>query len=645
MNETNAHPSDIMALAGLVQQAALAERAESARVLEEAVTGICRAGSAEPIGATFARASEAVECAVAGAADPPRVRLAGGELLARLAARCATSLPRSRTWRDADVRLDALRKITRTTTMTRGLDAMLRRVVQDIADTTFADAVAIFLYDDANDLLTVHAGFGVDTSAVGVVSIRATALSVTGRAARELRTIVVPDGLDWSDTSPLAGLGNRGLRAQASVPLVIGGDQPRLVGVLNTYTREPRSWDEIDIEFFETVANELAISIENIRLYGQTTERLERKIHELSTLQRLSREIASTLDSGEVLRSIVEAARSLIRANAAAVFTLGEHEGRRALNVDYRVGEVLQVRDHVERTAHVRRVIETGVTVMQHSEYIEGHYNVLCLPLRSARNTFGALCLRLEPTQAVTDDDLAVLQAFSDSAAIAMENAKLYDEMRGGVARSSLLLQEMHHRVRNNLQTVAALLSLQMRQAETTREGDALREATSRIQAIAAVHDLLSDERRLGGATIAEIARLVADDAHNAIIPPGLQVTFSIQPSDVVVPSRTATIFALLINELVANAVRHGFGGRKQGTITVRSSSDGGMAMVEVENDGDVIAAGFNPSYSTGLGMRIVNRLVTSDLRGVFSIAPAESGRGTVARIRFPLAGVARTTV
>ena len=87
--------------------------------------------------------------------------------------------------------------------------------------------------------------------------------------------------------------------------------------------------------------------------------------------------------------------------------------------------------------------------------------------------------------------------------------------------------------------------------------------------------------------------------------------------------------------------MRHGFVGREQGTIIVRSRADDNSAIVEVENDGDVIAAGFNPSYSKGLGMRIVNRLVSSDLRGVFSIAPADSGAGTVARIRFPLGNMA----
>ncbi|HEY7031229.1 MAG TPA: ATP-binding protein, partial [Thermomicrobiales bacterium] len=143
------------------------------------------------------------------------------------------------------------------------------------------------------------------------------------------------------------------------------------------------------------------------------------------------------------------------------------------------------------------------------------------------------------------------------------------------------------------------------------------------------------DERRLGGATIDAIARLVAEEAHSTLIPPGLQVTFEIPKSDIEVPSKQATVLALLTNELVSNAVSHGFRGRAKGRVTIRAWRDGNLAMLEVANDGQRVPAGFNPSESRGLGMRIVQRLVSSDLRGEFSIQ--SSDEGTAATIAFPL--------
>jgi two-component sensor histidine kinase len=194
----------------------------------------------------------------------------------------------------------------------------------------------------------------------------------------------------------------------------------------------------------------------------------------------------------------------------------------------------------------------------------------------------------------------------------------------------------MHHRVRNNLQTVAALLSIHLRQEENAPWSSSLREAVSRVQAIAAVHDLLSDESRLGGTTVDVLAKHVADEAYGTLIPPGLEVTFDIAPSDVVVPSRQATVLALLINELVSNAVSHGFHGRDRGTITIKATRDGPAATVVVTNDGVSVPEGFDPAESEGLGMRIIQRLVTSDLRGTFTIR-TEAGDRVVARLSFPV--------
>jgi two-component sensor histidine kinase len=118
--------------------------------------------------------------------------------------------------------------------------------------------------------------------------------------------------------------------------------------------------------------------------------------------------------------------------------------------------------------------------------------------------------------------------------------------------------------------------------------------------------------------------------------PPGLTVTFDIPPSEVRVPSKQATILALLINELVANAVRHGFADRDYGTVTITAREKNGDAIIEICNDGEAICEDFDPAGSHGLGMRIVQRLVSADLHGTFHIGPSDCG--SIAVITFPLA-------
>jgi two-component sensor histidine kinase/putative methionine-R-sulfoxide reductase with GAF domain len=536
-----------------------------------------------------------------------------------------------------EARLRALHRINRTATANLKLSEMLETTVRVVAETTRSDACALFLYDPATDSLALRAAVGLNPASVGALTFRPGS-GITGRAAAEGRPVIAPEARSHEDFVSSALFGDGVYTSQASVPLLYHGAN-RLVGVLNILSVSRRTFDDDDVAFLQTVAGELAISIENARLYSRTDARLRRKIAELGTLQRVSRTVASSLDLSHVLRLIAEAAVELINAEAAAIFRLPRPgdglTGEQRPTIEYRVGHARQVTDVDRRNEFVLDVMESGAAQSMEVQYTDGAGRLFCLPLRSARGNLGALCLRLAPGIELTEDELGLLQAFSDSASIAIENAELYQDARHGLETASTLLQEMHHRVRNNLQTVAALLSIQLRQLGDEPASVHLREAVSRIQAIAAVHDLLSDERRLGGATVDAIARLVAEEAQSTLVPPGVQVTFEIPKSDIEVPSKQATVLALLTNELVSNAVTHGFRGRERGRVAIRALRDGNLVRFEVANDGQRVPEGFNPSESSGLGMRIVQRLVSSDLRGEFSIQSTEAG--TVAAITFPL--------
>jgi two-component sensor histidine kinase/putative methionine-R-sulfoxide reductase with GAF domain len=579
-----------------------------------------------------------------GHGGDPATALAAGAALAAL----ATAWHETETARrDGDLPgpdaplhwLAALHRINRSATADLNLADRLEDAVRVLAETTGADACAIMLYDASTDALALRAAVGLNPAAVGALTTH-TGSGITGAAAAQRKVIAAADARKHPAYAPYPATGEDVYASQISVPMVLrrGGEPESLVGVLNLFTLHCREFAEDEIAFLQTVAGELAIGIENARLYSQTDARLQRKIAELGTLQRVSHTIASTLDLEDVLRLIAEQAVALFNVEAAAIFRFPGRAGDTAAPpmISYRVGPSRTPLDEPGRDEVIREVMETGAARAYDLDYEDGAGRLFCLPLRSAREPFGALCLRLAPGTELAEDELGLLQAFSDAATVAIENATLYQDARRGLEVASALLQEMHHRVRNNLQTVAALLSIQLRQNEAAPWASHLREAISRVQAIAAVHDLLSDERRLGGTTVDVIARHAADEAYGTLIPPGLAVRFDIPPNDVRVPSRQATILALLINELVANAVRHGFAGRKRGTVSIRACEDRGEAVVEIENDGEAIPADFDPGGSHGLGMRIIQRLVTADLHGSFDIGPSD--RGSMAVLRFPLA-------
>jgi two-component system, sensor histidine kinase PdtaS len=534
-------------------------------------------------------------------------------------------------------RMRALHKISKAATTSPRPQELLEGCVRSIARATRSDACAVFLYNEATDTLSLWGAVGLNPASIGALSIRP-GEGITGLAAQERHPIVAADAQQHPAWRRAQHFGDSVYASQASIPMMIEAPS-KLVGVLNIHSASRRELSEDDVAFLRTVANELAIGVEFARLRNQTDARLQRKIDELGTLQRVSRSVASSLSLSNVLKLIAEAAAELTNAEAAALFRLappGSTSDDAATPViEYRVGRTKRPTEEDRRDSIVQLVIESGEARSIELEYLDGLSRLYCLPLRSARERWGALCVRLAPGKELGEDELALLQAFTDSASIAIENAELYRDARSGAETASALLQEMHHRVRNNLQTLAALLSLQIRTVEDAATVRQLREATGRIQAIASVHDLLSDEQHFRGATVDAIARTVAEQASVTLRPHDVHVTFDIPPSDVVVSSRQATVLALIINELLANAMTHGFAGRNEGHVRIVAVAESGNALLRVTNDGQRISEEFAAATSRGLGLRIVDRLAQSDLRGAFTIGPGLGG--TVAEITFPL--------
>jgi two-component sensor histidine kinase len=515
--------------------------------------------------------------------------------------------------------------------------AIAEFVTTSVVDVVGGDGCAVFINQPGTDRLQVRAALGFASDKINEIHL-SLGEGIVGKAASDRETIIAPDARHHPNFLAVPGSGEERFRSEIATPMVTT-DTNEMIGALCLFSVKQRSFDDETVEFLEAIAREAAHAIVAARMRSASEEQLRKKIAELSTLQRVSRMIASSLDLDEVLRSIATASVEIIDAEAAAVFrlpspTVADPEVP-SLVMDYRVGEIRPLVDESSRTRLVMQVMRSGAARITELDYIGGSNLLFCMPLRSARGTMGALCIRLRPGIELAEDELGLLQAFTDTASLAIENAQLYEEAQASVQKSSTLLQEMHHRVRNNLQTVAALLSLQLRETQSTETTDALREAVSRVQSIAAVHDLLSDEGRLAGATVEAIARLVVEQASMTFIHPPLRVTFTIEPSNLVVSSRQATVLALLINELVANAVEHGFRDRSTGHIWIRAETKGHLCTLDVENDGEPLPPTFDVAEAGGLGMRIVERLVTSDLGGQFVMAGTDAG--TRVRLSFPI--------
>ena len=194
-------------------------------------------------------------------------------------------------------------------------------------------------------------------------------------------------------------------------------------------------------------------------------------------------------------------------------------------------------------------------------------------------------------------------------------------------------IREVHHRVKNNLQTIASLLRIQARRSGSEEVRRALEEATERVSSMAVVHDLLagSDEERVD---FAAAARTVTDLVRRGLVGEGSAVTVVVEGSTGEVDAHTATSLALAVAELVHNALEHGIGERPSGRVDVAMRRVPGELVLTVRDDGAGLPSDFEPVSSANLGLAIVRTVVEDDLRGTLAFS---GGRGTTVTVRVPL--------
>lgn len=207
-------------------------------------------------------------------------------------------------------------------------------------------------------------------------------------------------------------------------------------------------------------------------------------------------------------------------------------------------------------------------------------------------------------------------------------------------------IREIHHRVKNNLQTIASLLRMQARRSEHAESRRALSEAIERVSSMAVVHDMLagSEGERID---FAAAATTIVDLVRRGLVGEAQDIAIDVRGETGVVDARVATALAMALAELVHNALEHGFEPGAPGRVEVRLSRTPDSLVVTVRDDGRGLPPDFDPHRSASLGLTIVRTVVEDDLRGTLcwndaaeGVAERGPGRpsGTRVTIDVPLA-------
>jgi two-component sensor histidine kinase/putative methionine-R-sulfoxide reductase with GAF domain len=460
-----------------------------------------------------------------------------------------------------------LRLLTETTAAVNSsldLEEVLGLVARRVADALGADACFVYLYDEASGDLVLRATHGTHMEELTKRPRLRLGEGITGAAAAERAPITIAAHAELDPRfKSFPNLPEDRFQSILAVPILA---RERMEGALNVRTIEARDFTAAEVELLEAIASQVAQSIQHARLYAAA----QRRVDELEALARISEAVSESLYLEESLAAIVGTTMDALSASGAAL------------------------------------VLEDG-----NIAWPEGRAGAFAerVPLRWRGRQIGELVC--DRDVAFSDADRQLLASIAHHAAVALEHGRAV--MRG------VLAQEIHHRVKNNLQTVASLLRLQARDTGADPR-KALEDSVNRVLAIAAVHEVLTERHD----EEVELRELL--DRLRAMLVQGLAGGKRVEAelASLSLAGSRATALALVFSELLQNALEHG-----GDDVRIELAQRNGDAVLAIADSGTGM-----PARADGTGLSIVRALVRDELKGSFEL---RSDGATRAEVVFPI--------
>jgi K+-sensing histidine kinase KdpD len=297
--------------------------------------------------------------------------------------------------------LSFLHEVAQLASSARDWDEMLRIVIDRTTDAMRAEVSSLYLLEKRDGLVRLVATNGLNPRAVGRATLRV-GEGITGWVANARVPLAVRDVRNEPRWKNVPSVDVDRFTSMLSVPLV---SRDEVIGVMNVQTREPRDFDRTEIDFLQTIANQVAGIIEKGRLQRES----ERKLREVSALFEVSNVLTSTLDLDEVLALIVDRLVRVYPGSAGAIL-LRDGDGVRERARSGEIGKALL------QTA--RRSMDEARPI------VEGEH--VALPLLAGDRLLGAVALRVPSGIELAEEEVAFVGALANQAALAIDKAALY---------------------------------------------------------------------------------------------------------------------------------------------------------------------------------------------------------------------------
>ncbi|MBW4443503.1 MAG: PAS domain S-box protein [Plectolyngbya sp. WJT66-NPBG17] len=201
------------------------------------------------------------------------------------------------------------------------------------------------------------------------------------------------------------------------------------------------------------------------------------------------------------------------------------------------------------------------------------------------------------------------------------------EQIQASLEEKEALLKEIHHRVKNNLQIISSLIYLQAQRIDDPKVRQIFEDSQSRISSMALVHDSLYRSQDFARVNLSEYVQTLTSSLFHTyrVQPEAVNLAVNVDP-DVVVSLEKAIPCGLILNELMTNALKHGFIGEETGEVTVTLFSHCSQVCLMVENDGKILPESFELQKIRSMGLRLVNALV-DQLNGQVAVEKSQKTR------------------
>jgi PAS domain S-box-containing protein len=366
----------------------------------------------------------------------------------------------------------------------------------------------------------------------------------------------------------------------------------------------------------------------------RTEAALQRRNRELTLLNQVSRAFSSSLNLDQVLATVLRETCHLLDAASGSVWL-----------VDPRTGELVCRQDAGPHSEIVRGwrlapgqgvagwMVETGESVIVPDTRADAHYfreldeqtglelrSLLGVPLRVKDKVIGVLHVTHTAVDRFEPADLALVESLAATAAIAIENAQLYEQARRDAETRAILLHEVNHRVKNNLTSILGVLSLEMeRDVQNIADFQTvMHDLQARIRGLATIHDMLSATQWAPLPLDNLIEQVIHAALGGSSLHHKIRVTVTSLGEPLLVVPKQATALAVITNELTTNSIKYAFRGRDRGRIDVQITDEGEDRQVTLKfrNDGPGWPDDVLQGRRKSVGLHLVRLTVRSPLRG-----------------------------